>query len=64
MDRWTTEETITGRVTIPEGVVVLRQAFAKGYRDIAHMLKDSDFDGLRSRDDYAALLWDLAGGTP
>ena len=25
VDRWTTEETITGRVTIPEGVVVLRE---------------------------------------
>ena len=24
VDRWTTEETITGRVSIPEGLVVLR----------------------------------------
>ena len=25
MDRWTTEETITGRLSIPEGLVVLRE---------------------------------------
>jgi hypothetical protein len=28
------------------------------------MLEDSDLDGLRRRDDYAALLWDLADGLP
>ena len=41
-------------------VVVLRQAFAQGWTDVAHMLKDSDLDPLRRRADYAALLWDLA----
>src|SRR5438876_6310033 len=30
VDRWTTEETITGRVTIPEGVVVLREVKEHG----------------------------------
>jgi hypothetical protein len=41
-------------------VALLRQWFARGYADVAHMLKDSDLDPLRRRPDYAALLWDLA----
>jgi hypothetical protein len=40
----------------------LRQAVAKGYGDVPHMLKDADLAALRRRDDYAALLWDLADG--
>jgi hypothetical protein len=43
---------------------LLRRAFAEGYRDVAHMLKDSDLDSLRHRDDYFALLWELADGPP
>jgi serine/threonine protein kinase/Flp pilus assembly protein TadD len=43
---------------------VLRLAFANGYRDVAHMLKDSDLDSLRHRADYADLLWDLAESPP
>jgi hypothetical protein len=39
---------------------LLRRAFAWGFRNIPHMLKDSDLDPLRRRDDFAALLWDLA----
>src|SRR5439155_19768386 len=31
-------------------VAVLRQAFVRGYADIAHMLRDSDLDPLRQRD--------------
>jgi serine/threonine protein kinase/tetratricopeptide (TPR) repeat protein len=45
-------------------VDLLCQAFATGYRDVAHMLKDSDLDSLRRRDDYADLLWDLADRPP
>src|SRR2546427_12606725 len=30
VDRWTSEEAITGRVTIPEGVVVLREVKEHG----------------------------------
>jgi serine/threonine-protein kinase len=45
-------------------VVLLRQAFAKGYANVAHMLNDSDLDPLRRRADYAALLWDLADAAP
>jgi tetratricopeptide (TPR) repeat protein len=43
-----------------KAVATLRRAVAAGYRDAAHMQKDSDLDALRRRDDYAALLWDLA----
>src|SRR5262249_50904304 len=43
---------------------VLRMAFANGFRDVAHMLKDSDLDSLRHRDDYFALIWELADGPP
>jgi len=42
---------------------LLRQAFAKGYANVAHMLKDSDLDPLRRRNDYIGLLWDLADGS-
>jgi serine/threonine protein kinase len=45
-------------------VELLRRAFANGYRDVAHMLKDSDLDSLRHRVDYADLLWDLADRPP
>ena len=41
-------------------IALLRQAFAKGYTDVAHMQKDADLAPLRRRSDYAALLWDLA----
>jgi hypothetical protein len=41
-------------------VAVLRQAFAKGFRNVADMLRDSDLAPLRRRADYFDLLWDLA----
>jgi hypothetical protein len=41
-------------------VRLLRQSIARGYADVAHLLKDTDLDSLRRREDYAALLWDLA----
>ena len=45
-------------------VQLLRQAFAKGYRNVAHMLRDSDLAPIRSRPDSIDLLWDLADGPP
>jgi serine/threonine-protein kinase len=45
-------------------VELLRRAVAAGYRDAAHMQKDPDLAALRRRDDFAALLWDLADGAP
>jgi serine/threonine protein kinase len=45
-------------------VTMLRQAFIKGWTDIAHMVRDSDLDSLRRRPDFADLLWDLADLPP
>jgi tetratricopeptide (TPR) repeat protein len=45
-------------------VELLRQAVAKGFRNVANMLKDSELDPLRQRADFAALLWDLADLPP
>jgi hypothetical protein len=41
-------------------VILLRQAIAKGYAYIRHLLADADLAPLHSRADYADLLWDLA----
>jgi serine/threonine-protein kinase len=41
-------------------VELLRRAVAKGDCDIPELLADDDLAPLRSRFDYAALLWDLA----
>jgi serine/threonine protein kinase len=38
----------------------LRQAIAKGYADVPHLLADGDLAPLRRRADYADLLWNLA----
>ena len=43
---------------------LLRQAVKGGYRDAAHMEKDADLDPLRDRDDFRALLADLAKTPP
>jgi serine/threonine-protein kinase len=40
-------------------VTVLRQAVAKGFRDIEHIKKDSDLDPLRLRDDFQKVLREL-----
>jgi hypothetical protein len=37
-------------------MAALRQAVAKGYKDVEHTKKDSDFDPLRQRDDFKMLL--------
>jgi hypothetical protein len=38
---------------------LLRQAVARGFKDVAHMHKDKDLDPLRQRDDFQKLLADL-----
>ena len=45
-------------------VALLRQAFAKGYKDAAHMMTDTDLDALRGREDFKKLLAEMetAGG--
>jgi tetratricopeptide (TPR) repeat protein len=39
----------------------LRDAVSKGYKDEAHMKKDTDLDSLRQRDDFRKLVADLEG---
>jgi hypothetical protein len=38
----------------------LRRAVAAGFKDIAHMRRDTDLDPLRTRPDFQALMMDLA----
>jgi hypothetical protein len=40
----------------------LRDAVAKGYKDAAHMKKDTDLDPLRSREDFKKLVAELEAG--
>ncbi len=40
-------------------VELLRQAIAKGFRDVAQLKKDADLDSLRERDDFRQLVADL-----
>jgi tetratricopeptide (TPR) repeat protein len=40
-------------------VELLRQAAAKGYRDVATIKKDPDFDNLQARDDFRQLMAEL-----
>jgi tetratricopeptide (TPR) repeat protein len=42
-----------------KAVATLRRAIAAGYRDAAHMRKDTDLDSLRKRPDFEKLLADL-----
>ena len=41
----------------------LRKAMAAGYRDAAHMAKDTDLDSLRQRPDFVALVAELAAAS-
>jgi serine/threonine-protein kinase len=45
-------------------VAALRQAVAKGYRDVAHLRKDPDLDPVRDRDDFKKLLADVEAMKP
>jgi serine/threonine-protein kinase len=45
-------------------VELLRQAVAKGYKDVEHLKKDPDLDSLRGRDDFKQLLKDLEAKRP
>ena len=38
----------------------LRQAFAKGYRNVGQLKTESAFDPLRSREDFILLMMDMA----
>ena len=40
---------------------LLRDAVSKGYKNVAHMKKDTDLDPLRQRDDFQKLVAELEG---
>jgi hypothetical protein len=40
---------------------LLREAVSKGYKDVAHMKKDTDLDPLRQREDFQKLIAELEG---
>jgi hypothetical protein len=40
---------------------LLRDAVSKGYKDVAHVKKDTDLDPLRQRDDFRTLVAELEG---
>jgi tetratricopeptide (TPR) repeat protein len=40
---------------------LLRDAVSKGWKDVAHMKKDTDLDPLRQREDFGKLIADLEG---
>ncbi len=42
-------------------VELLRQAVAKGYKDVGHLKKDPDLDAQRQREDFKKLLRELEG---
>jgi tetratricopeptide (TPR) repeat protein len=42
-----------------QAVAMLRRAIAAGFRDAAHMRKDTDLDSMRERPDFEKLLADL-----
>jgi serine/threonine protein kinase len=48
-----------GQALADQAMKTLSAAVAAGYRDVAHMRKDTDLDALRKRDDFQKLLADL-----
>jgi hypothetical protein len=40
---------------------LLRDAVSKGYKDVAHLKRDTDLDPLRQREDFRNLVAELAG---
>jgi hypothetical protein len=45
----------------PVRLRLLRDAVSKGFKDVAHMHKDNDFDPLRQRQDFQQVLAELEG---
>ena len=46
-----------------KAMAALRQAIQNGFKDAAHMKKDTDLDALRGREDFKKLLGDLKANT-
>jgi eukaryotic-like serine/threonine-protein kinase len=54
------ESEIHSNLEADRAIVWLRKAVAAGYRNVAHMSKDSDLDVLRKRPDFINLIAELA----
>jgi serine/threonine-protein kinase len=57
--RTETDRTMLAEEYAARAVVLLRQAVAKGYRDVNNIKTDSDVDALRSRPDFEKVLEEL-----
>jgi hypothetical protein len=57
------ESGLTDRYGV-RAVALLREAAARGFRDMAHVHKDTDLDALRQQDDFRQLLSELKGQPP
>jgi tetratricopeptide (TPR) repeat protein len=51
---------VEGQAEAERAMQLLHRAHARGYRNVAVMQRDHDLDPLRSRDDFRALMMDLA----
>jgi serine/threonine protein kinase/tetratricopeptide (TPR) repeat protein len=58
------KRTQMARTYADRAMAALRQAVRAGYKDAAHMKKDTDLDPLRNRADFRKLLSDLEKGKP
>jgi hypothetical protein len=47
-----------------QALAMLRTAVARGFKDAAHLQKDTDLDPLRGRDDFQKFLAELEKGAP
>jgi tetratricopeptide (TPR) repeat protein len=56
-----TEEPDAKEKYAKRAVELLKQAAGKGYRNVAHMKKDTDLDALRQRDDFKQFIAELEG---
>jgi serine/threonine protein kinase/tetratricopeptide (TPR) repeat protein len=45
-----------------QAMAMLRHAVSKGFKDVAHMEKDTDLDSLRGREDFKKLVAEWTGG--
>ena len=62
-----TQAADTGRLANEQGDLALawlKQAVAAGYKDAAHMAKDTDLEVLRGRDDFKKLMEELGKQKP
>jgi tetratricopeptide (TPR) repeat protein len=61
---WPSTSSLRAEQYARRSLALLRQAVQKGYKDVAHMKKDTDLDSLRQRPDFQQLLADLEAKVP